>query len=112
MDSLTRTLASLTGQGWQIRQHGYGQVVLSKPCEDKRAVRSWDIGVIVASLILLCTGTKVPPVGAMVLGVVSIAGIAWAAISMILWRDPILVLTLTRTRDGEWQERGPKLERG
>lgn len=112
MDSLTRTLTTLTGQGWEVKQHGYGQVVLSKPCRNIRAVQSWNIGVIVVSVLPLCVGTRVPYAGAMVLGVVGIAGMTWGMISMVLWRHPIMVLTLTRNGDGQWQESKPKLKKG
>ena len=113
MDDITRVLASLTTQGWETVEQTHTWVKLTKPYPHRRKLYSWDIGVMIASVLIGCVAYQLPPRGAILLGLVSVGGLIWGVISMHMWQYPIQALTFTHDKQaGGWRRHGHTLERG
>lgn len=104
-------LATLQRQGWSVTSQDRWQIMLSRPYPYGRQMRSWDLGVLGSSMMLLCVAYRCPPLGAAILGLTATIGAVWSTVSMRRWRNPHETMILYRYQD-QWKMTKPRLVPG
>lgn len=114
MDDMEQVIMKLTGQGWELDGRNPWEAALSRPYENRAALWSWDVGVILACLMLMCVAAKLPvgTMGGPLLTLMAIAGIVGSIVLMVLWRYPRMRIYVTRRQyTGDIEVSDPRLTR-